>query len=29
VFGEYTEDSAQLYVHQWSQGEKRWNLPSF
>ena len=29
VFGEYTESSAQLYVHQWSQGEKLWNLPSF
>ena len=29
VFGEYTDDSAQLYVHQWKQGETRWNLPSF
>lgn len=29
VFGEYTDDSAQLYVHQWPQGETKWNLPSF
>jgi predicted phosphodiesterase len=29
VFGEFTDDSAQLYVHQWSQGETQWNLPNF
>jgi hypothetical protein len=29
VFGEYTQHSAQLYVHQWPQGETQWNLPNF
>ena len=29
VFGEYTDDSCQLYLHQWPQHEKQWTLPSF
>ena len=29
VFGEYTETSAQLYLHQWPQNEQKWTLPSF
>jgi hypothetical protein len=29
VFGEYTDTTAQLYVHQWPQHEQTWNLPSF
>lgn len=29
VFGEYDDTSAQLYLHQWPQGEKTWNLPNF
>lgn len=29
VFGEYWDDGAQLYVHQWKQGETKWTLPSF
>ena len=29
VFGEYTDTTAQLYLHQWPQGETQWNLPNF
>lgn len=29
VFGEYTDESANLYLHRWNQGEQKWNLPSF
>ena len=29
VFGEVTNDAAQLYLHQWPQHEKQWTLPSF
>jgi hypothetical protein len=29
VFGEYTDKSAQLYLHQWPQNEQKWTLPSF
>jgi hypothetical protein len=29
VFGEYTDDDAQLYLHQWPQNEQNWHLPSF
>jgi hypothetical protein len=29
VFGEYTETSANLYLHQWPQNEQNWHLPSF
>lgn len=29
VFGEYTADSAQLYLHQWPQNEQNWHLPNF
>jgi len=29
VFGEYTDTTAQLYLHRWNQGEKQWSLPSF
>ena len=29
VFGEYTDNHSQLYLHQWNQHETQWNLPSF
>lgn len=29
VFGEYTDNEAQLYLHQWPQNETKWNLPSY
>jgi hypothetical protein len=29
VFGWYSDDSAELLVHQWPQGEVRWALPNF
>lgn len=29
VFGGYTDDRAQLYLHEWNQHETQWNLPSF
>ena len=29
VFGEYTDSTAQLYLHQWPQHETQWTLPSF
>lgn len=29
VFGEYTTNRSQLYLHQWKQNETEWNLPSF
>lgn len=29
VFGEYTENSSHLYLHQWPQNEQTWALPNF
>lgn len=29
VFGEVTDTEANLYVHQWHQGETKWKIPSF
>lgn len=29
VFGTYTDESCNLYVHRWPQSETKWSLPSF